>query len=251
MTELRNGLFIISHARVSAFRECPRKYWYAYVSEEEWPEDLMSPPGIVGIGVHRGMRDLCVTGNPALGRRSLEVYLKMPSHREAGPGTAWYEQAMTLFEAGVRAHATIAAEESWAELVAYADWPSGGVVLETRADRVDRLSADRYQVVDWKTGHFEYDDETDDQLDIAHVAARRKLKLGDDVVVRAIAWNLRAGPPRVRELEAEDADWTLERMAALAGRIRAETAYEAAPGPPCRFCRWHSVCPEAAPQPGG
>lgn len=239
-------LFRISPAKLRSFHTCMKQYWFRYVSGSTWPErDENEPPLVIGKAVHRAMQVLCQSQDEGVARQQLDAYLRMPKHSCAAPGTEAYDEAMVLFDRGCEAHRSIDSEESWAERETLAPWPSRGVEVTARVDRVDRLAADHYMVIDWKTGSYEDEDQTDIQLDIGHVAARRTLRLGREVRVTAVGWNLRKDEQRVRELVRDDAQGTMELMAANADRMRRTKEFPATPGPACTFCEWRDQCPEA------
>src|SRR5205823_1072187 len=88
-------------------------------------------------------------------------------------------------------------------------------------------------------------DVLDDQLDIAHLGLRRCQQLDREATVRAVAWNLRNGQQRVRELGRRHAAGALRRFVAIAATIQTTTLFEANPSAGCRLCEWRERCPEA------
>jgi RecB family exonuclease len=246
-------LFSISFSKVQRFQRCRLQYFFEYLSGEPRPPDIQSPAGILGTGVHRAMCLLCNTGDPEVGRAALDAYLRMPVHESAGPGTEWNRLAFEIYENGCAAHASLASEDRWAEKETWAPFPSGGVSVYAKVDRIDRLGPDRWQVIDWKTGRLDDDEATDAQLDLAHVALRVSFRalVGPSATARTVAWNLRSGVQRVRELVRDDARATMRTYAALAKRMQSVTEFPATPGPYCRFCRWVERCPEYAPAVSG
>jgi len=243
---MEGDLFRISHSKIRAFETCRKLYWFRYVSGLQWPRPAPTPAGVVGTAVHRAMKILCDTGVAEDGANELDTYLRMPAHECAGPGTEHYRIAFELFAKGCEAHDSIAAEKSWAELETWAPWPSRNLSLTARIDRVDRLAPDHYQVIDWKTGRYDFDDVIDFQLDIGQIAARVSRQLPEHVRVTAIGWNLRSGDQRVRELGRSQARATMERVAGIAERMQTTSEFEPTPGPLCRYCDWLPQCPEAA-----
>jgi len=240
------SLFRITPAKLRSFHTCMKQYWFRYLSGQSWPErDDNEPPLVIGKAVHRAMHILTQSQNEDVARQQLDIYLRMPKHSCAAPGTESYDEARELFEKGIQAHRSLDAEESWAERETLAPWPSRGVEVSARVDRVDRKTSSHYVVIDWKTGNYEDEDQTDIQLDIGHVAARRTLRLGREVHVTAIGWNLRKDEQRVRELVRADAQATMELMAANADRMERTSEFPATPGPACKFCDWRSQCPES------
>jgi RecB family exonuclease len=239
-------LFRLTHSKIETFRRCRKQYWFAYVSGLPWPEQEQTAALIVGNAVHRAMQKLCDTGHPDDGYAELDAYLRMPKHALAAPGTEGYAEALACYEAGIAAHESIASEARWAELESWAPWERAGITVRSRADRVDRLAANRWLVIDWKTGKFEVEDVTDRQLDLAHVIVRTVRRLPAEATVRAVAWNLRTGQQRVRELTRQDALHTMAYAARMAERMQAEAEFLANPGPHCGFCAWRGRCEAAA-----
>jgi hypothetical protein len=230
---------------VVSYERCRKQFWFRYLSGYPWPESIPTPAGVIGTGVHRAMKTLCETGDPEDGRSELDVYLRMPAHECAGPGTEGYSEAFALFENGCQAHDTIVSEDSWAERDTWVPRPNAGVTLQAKIDRVDRLGPLHWQVVDWKTGRWDFDDVVDSQLDLGHIAARTCFQLPREATVTALAWNLRNGRQRVRELTRDDAVATIKRFVGLAHRIQSTEEFEATPNSGCRFCEWRDRCPEA------
>lgn len=240
---MASGPFPLSHSKARSFLRCRQQYWFGYLSGLPRPPQVMHASGIIGSGVHRALKVLCETGDEQCGADELDAYLRMPAHEVAGPGTDAAADAFALFERGCQAHDSIASERRSAEVDTHAF--GLGISLRARVDRVDRLAAGHWQVIDWKTGRLEEDDVTDEQLDIGHVGVRISKQLAREDTVTAIAWNLRSGHRRVRELVRKDAVATMRRYAALAAEMQATDAFEASPGPHCGFCDWRPQCPAA------
>jgi RecB family exonuclease len=238
-------LFRLTHSKIESFRRCRKQYWFSYVSGEEWPPSRDSAASLVGNGVHRAMQKLCETDDPRDGAHELDTYLRMPKHEIAGPGTEHFTLAMQIYENGVKAHESIESEERWAELDTWVPAKSRGINVRSKVDRADRLSPDRWQLIDWKTGKFDLDDTVDHQLDIAHLVLRTMMRLPKEASVRALGWNLRTGEQRVRELTRDDAVKTVDYLWRLAKRLETTTEWPATPGPGCTFCDWHDRCDEA------
>ncbi|GAB4335396.1 MAG: hypothetical protein Kow0010_22870 [Dehalococcoidia bacterium] len=238
--------FRLSHSKIQAFFLCRKQYWFRYLSREPRPPAVPSAPGIVGTAVHRAMKALCETDDSAAAARELDTYLRMPAHEVAGPGTEPYNEAFDLLLAGCDAHQTLMehSQDRYAELSATVLWRHGGVSLRARIDRADRIDDGRWVIVDWKTGSFDDDDTTDQQLDIGHLALRTQRRLARHETVRAIAWNLRTGHQRIRELTRDDAAGMLDSLSALARRMQEVTEFPAMPNPLCRYCEWLPGCPE-------
>ncbi len=239
------ALFRIFHSKIATFEQCRKKYWFRYVSGYPKPADVISGAGVVGSGVHRAMKALCLTGRPEDGLNALNGYLKMPVHECAAPGTEYHALAIQFYESGCEAHASLAAAQTWAELDVSAPWPSGGIEVTARIDRADHVEGARWRLIDWKTGRYDMDEVVDGQLDIGHVALRKARELPRDAEVTAIGWNLRTGDQRVRVLNREDARGTIDYLSAAARRMQATTEFEATPSFSCSFCEWRPQCEEA------
>lgn len=242
----RPVLFRLTHSKIQQFQRCRKQYWFSYVSGLDWPEQTDSPAALVGNGVHRAMQKLCETGEPEDGAHELDLYLRMPKHESAGPGTDHYPVAFEIYQRGVAAHQSIESEERFAEMDTWVPSHRRGINVRAKVDRADRLDPTRWQLIDWKTGKFDLDDAVDAQLDIAHLVLRTMLRLPKEATVRAVGWNLRSGEQRVRELTREDAVKTVDYLARLAQRLQQLTEFPATPGPQCTFCNWRSQCEEAA-----
>ncbi len=237
------GLFRLTYSKLAAFRQCRKKYWFRQLSGLQAPPPVQTPAGVVGTGVHRAMKVLCETGSPSDGANELDVYLRMPIHDCAAPGSEHHRLAFEFYEAGCQAHASLDSEDRFPELKTYVPSPSRGYTIESRIDRADRLPGG-WQVTDWKTGRYEDDDSTDLQLDIGHLALRVMRRLPAEADVRAVAWNLRTGYQRVRALTRDDARATMDRLGHMAQVIQASTEFPAQPGFACSFCEWRPLCPE-------
>lgn len=245
MASPENPLFRLTHTKIQAFQRCWKKYWFSYVSGLEWPPNRDSAASLVGNGVHRAMQKLCETGNAEDGEHELDLYLRMPKHAIAGPETEHYGLAMEMYRNGIAAHESIGSEARWAELDTWVPSKSRGITVRAKVDRADRLAADRWQLIDWKTGRFDLDDTVDAQLDIAHLVLRTMLRLPREASVRAVGWNLRSGQQRVRELTRDDALKTADYLGGLAQRLGSLSEFPATPGPTCTYCDWRDRCDEA------
>jgi hypothetical protein len=238
-------LFRLSHTKLSSFDQCRKKYWFAYVANAPRDPQSDTPAGVVGTGVHRAMKVLCDTGSEADGAHELDAYLRMPAHEMAGPGTEYHATAFELFANGCRAHASIESEASWSELDTWVPSQPLGIAVTTKVDRADRLDALHWQIIDWKTGKFDYGEVVDAQLDIAHLVLRTARQLPREARVTAIGWNLRSGQQRVRELTRDDAAATMRYLSHRAAQLQSNTEYEATPSAACSYCDWRAQCPDA------
>ncbi|HEY5476252.1 MAG TPA: PD-(D/E)XK nuclease family protein [Tepidiformaceae bacterium] len=240
---MSDARFWLSYTKIASFDRCRKQYWFRYLSGLPKPGDPMNPAGIVGTGVHRAMKALSDTGEAIDGARALETYLRMPAHEIAGPGTEAYVTAFGLFEHGCEAHAEILSEDRWAELSTYIHHRN--VAISTKVDRADLLAGGRWQIIDWKTGRSDRDDDTDQQLDLGHLTLRTVLHLPREAGVTAIAWNLRTGHRRVRALERRDAAATVNLLGGIARRMQTTTDFRATPSGGCAFCEWRQQCDDA------
>lgn len=239
-------LFHMNYSRWKAWVSCRKQYWFSYVSKESWPEDEQSPAGILGKAVHEGMKYLADTNDIEVGAQRMDAYLRMPTHVVAGPGTDNYRMAFEYYERGCEAHKSLGSLDCRTEVDSWRHFKEYGVRLQSRMDRVDKVASDHYVVIDWKTGRYMPDQQTDMQLDIAHTIMRvTRPQLASAGIVDAIAWNLRTGEKRVRRLTVQDAVMTGRLFGRLATRIQEETEFEANPGPLCTFCKWLPKCDDA------
>ncbi|MFN0094160.1 MAG: RecB family exonuclease [Dehalococcoidia bacterium] len=247
-------LFELTYTKVQAFRSCPKKYWFKYLSGEPTPPDVITPAGLIGNGVHRAMKVLGETGDQEAGASELDAYLRMPDHLICGPGTLWYDSAFEIYGNGVTAHTSIGSARQQVERKTHAPDPERGFTIWSKIDRIDQLDDGSWQIIDWKTGKRDSDEETDEQLDLAHVALRRvERRIPADSDVDAIAWNLRSGRRRVRRLSPSHAAGTMRRyflmFQKMAAAQEADGPWEALPGPICSFCEWRPKCPEGGALP--
>ena len=240
------ALFRLTHSKIQQFQRCRKQYWFSYVSGLEWPPLVDSPAALVGNGVHRAMQRLCETGEPEDGAHELDLYLRMPKHEMAGPGTEYWSAAFEIYARGIEAHASIESDDRFAEMDSWVPSKSRGITVRAKVDRADRFGPNRWQLIDWKTGRFDLDDAVDAQLDIAHLVLRTTLHLPREAEVRAVGWNLRTGEQRVRELTRDDAVRTVDYLSRLAQRLQSLEEFPATPGPQCTFCTWRERCEEAA-----
>jgi putative RecB family exonuclease len=240
-----SGLFRLSHSKIQAFDRCTKQYWFRYLSGFEKPPEVITEAGLVGNGVHRAMKALADSNDSEAAGILLDTYLRMPAHEPiAGPGTPGYQTAFDLFERGCEAHAAMGSEAHWGESETWVPSHSQGISVFAKIDRIDRFADGRWQIIDWKTGNWDWDETTDAQLDIGHLAARVVRSLPRDATVSAIGWNLKTGNRRERTLDREAARGTMLLMAGIARRIQAATEFEPTPGPFCTFCDWRPRCPE-------
>lgn len=238
-------LFRLTYSKIESYRRCRKQYWFSYVSGEEWPPSRDSPAALVGNAVHRAMQKLCETGDERDGHHELDLYLRMPAHASAGPGTEYAAEAERIYATGVEAHRSIESEARFAELDTWVPSKRRGITIRSKVDRADRISADRWQLIDWKTGRYDLDDKVDCQLDIAHLVLRTVMRLPHEASVRAIGWNLRSNEQRLRELRQDDAVRTADHLGRWAAEAQATREFIAFPGPHCGFCAWHDRCEEA------
>ncbi len=240
-----DDLFRMTHTKISTFEQCRKHYWFSYLSGLPWPPETDSVATMTGKAVHRAMQVLCETGDESDARNHLDAFLRMPKHAPIAEGTPEYTTVMELFERGCEAHRSIVSEERWAELDTWVPSKARGIAVRTIVDRADRLSANEWQVIDWKTGRADKPESVDRQLDIAHLVVRTARRLPAEASVVAIGWNLRTGDRRVRLLNRGDAANTMHYLASLAQRMQAATEFEATPSPACGYCPWRPQCPEA------
>jgi hypothetical protein len=238
-------IYQITHSKVQSFFRCRKQFWLRYLSGQEWPETPATASGVVGTGVHRALRVLCDTGDAESGAHELEVYLRMPGHDVAGPGTPSYAEAFLFYERGCEAHDGIVSEDRWAEKDTWRPMREENLNVNARIDRIDRIGPNHWQIIDWKTSYADRDDITDAQLDLGHVAARTTLRIPREAVVTAIGWNLRTDRRRVRTLAFTDVGATLRKYVKLAERIQVNRDWSGTPGPQCSFCEWRDRCEEA------
>ncbi len=233
----------INYSKISTFTQCRKKYWFKFI--ERAPSNWRPTPGaIIGRGVHQALGRSAMAGSEESGREALDAYLRMPDHAVAGPDTSYYSSRW-LYSRGSAASNSFDSADTWTELSLAWYWKNADLAFDAILDRVDELSDESWQIIDWKTGNYDAEDATDLQLDIAHVVLRSAKRLPDQTVVTTIGWNLRHETRRVRVLERRHAVATLRMLLVMARRIDATTEFTASPSRLCSFCDFLSRCDEA------
>jgi CRISPR/Cas system-associated exonuclease Cas4 (RecB family) len=241
-------MFQITWTKIRTFERCRKQYWYQYMSGLPRPAEVETPQLAVGKAVHRAMKTLCDTGMHEDGLHHLETFLRMPAHASAGPGTAWFELARSMYDAGCEAHDSIASVDRLSERDTWVPARDDGVTVFARLDRADQMADGTWVVTEWKTGKHDDPEDIDRQLDLGHLGFRTiKPALRSEGTVHAVSWNLQAGRTRRRELTADDARKTHRYAVRYAQRIQSTVEFDATPSRACSFCAWRDQCPDAEP----
>jgi len=233
-----------NYSMLSTFQQCRRKYWFKFVERVRvpWKQNV---DGIIGRGIHESLARYAASDDPEVGRSSLDAHLRMPNHAIAGPGTPFYEFAMALYERGVEACRSIQAQDTWIEQNLRWYWRKADLEFDAILDRVDYLGDGHWQIIDWKTGNYEFGETTDLQLDIAHAVLRAARNLPRDALVTTIGWNLRHETQRVRMLNRGHAAATMRLLLNSARKIAGNQDFSGSPSRLCAFCEFREQCDDA------
>lgn len=243
------GLFEVNPSRLQCYLDCPRRYGYRYV--EKRPERRTFSHTALGRSVHKALRDFYALepsdrtlGNLLAALRHAWDPSGYASKADEEDGLARAEAMLRRFFEGDD-HATvrpIALESKFAFAHAGA-----GILVTGRVDRLD-VNEDGYVIHDYKTGRFRQEPASiDTSLPLSLYAMAVGGRLGRDAS-RIVLHHLASGD-RVethRDAERLRDDWS-ELVEIVAG-MRSAEAYEAKPGPLCRWCDFLSVCPEGRAQ---
>jgi DNA helicase-2/ATP-dependent DNA helicase PcrA len=117
----------------------------------------------------------------------------------------------------------------------------GGVPVQGRIDRLDRIEGGRVTIIDYKTGRPREQKDADKslQLSIYALAAREKWKF---VPEKLVLYNLTSNEAVETTRDEEQLAEAVERIVQAAAGI-AEGNFEATPGYHCRWCDFASLCP--------
>jgi RecB family exonuclease len=247
------------------YRQCPFRF-RCHNDKEVKAEFKPSPKQFVGEAMHAALRIFFDINELPVHERRLDVVGDLLRKAWARvtkdfgtPYTA--EERTVLFGSveqeraqGLKAIDTLKSYLQTADLsvvpIALEDWQYAvvdGVRLGGKIDRVDKESADRIAVWDYKTGKLPYYKETeriveeDLQLPVYGVIAGELYPWADSV---------RVGLIYVSYSQVYDVVWSRrdlaarrERILEVVERIRAETEFSPVINPLCRWCEYLVICP--------
>ncbi|EHR59700.1 RecB family exonuclease [Saccharomonospora cyanea] len=254
-------LIKVTPARLSLYDDCPRRYRMTYLDR---PTPTRAGPwahNTVGAVVHNAMRELF--GLPVAERTPERASVLVSRHwRSAGFADAvqvarYAETARRwvadYVEAG-GADADVVGLEQWVSATVGSDPAAPSLIVEGRADRIDRRGTELV-VVDYKTGRRTPEDadaRRSRALALYAVAAGRTLRAPCS---RVELHHLPTGTVAVAEHTADtlgehvrEAEETATASRAAADRLTRggdpDRLFPARPAPRCAWCEFRPSCPE-------
>ncbi|EID53580.1 RecB family exonuclease [Saccharomonospora xinjiangensis] len=254
-------LIKVTPARLSIYDDCPRRYRMTYLDR---PAPMRTGPwahNTLGAVVHNAMRELF--GLPS-GERTPERAAKLVSRHWRGAGFADAVQVARYAEAARRwvadyveehgADADVVGLERWVSATVGSDPASPSLIVEGRADRIDRRDAELV-VVDYKTGRRAPEDSDarrSQALALYAVAAGRTLRAPCS---RVELHHLPSGTVAVAEHTDESLSEHVRRAEETATASRTATdrlteggdpdqLFPARPAPRCAWCELRPSCPD-------
>lgn len=245
----------LSPTSLRRWRECPHAYWHAYIRKSP-KETAFNRPVERGGAIHHLLRasfdHLLAAGEfpDDLPARAVEHLprLRYPDAEAWRADVRWIADhagryLSTLSPRLARAH-HVALE--WARTYEHPAFPS--FLLTARADRVVRIAAGRYRIIEYKSGKPDVYDLV--QIAALHLCFARALHAADHQITVSVVF-LRTN---------EEREWTFgpgiaeyrERITEIAHAIRTaladESRFAPTPGPYCRTCPYLHRCPAAPPE---
>ena len=117
----------------------------------------------------------------------------------------------------------------------------GGTRVKGRLDRLERVDGHQVRIVDYKTGAAKTDEDAVKSLQLSVYALAAKNDQMEPVSLVFV--NLRDGTAVETNRSEADLRSAESKVIDVAARI-ADGQFEAKPGSHCRFCSYHSICPE-------
>jgi superfamily I DNA/RNA helicase/RecB family exonuclease len=241
---------VLSASDIESYRACPLRYKFARVLRiptEPTPQQRF------GIMVHKvleryhsewdGRPESLQSTLPTL-MRLLDAAWRRAGFRESPGELVWLERAR---EALTRYHRQLADQPGrpvWFERSF--SFPVGGDLVRGRVDRVDRIAEERYELIDYKTGHprTEAQLEGDVQLSLYALAAVRAWKVTAERLAYYYVLDNRK-VPLPGEQDAQALRAVEQKVIDVAEGIR---ALDFAPRPSyavCSSCDFLDICPAA------
>jgi len=235
------GDVLLSYSSISAYRDCPRQYWYRHV--QRLPA-VQSAEAVQGVIMHEALRR---AGEARRNGGDVTAQMLRSLHREvrgeiAFPDTrreATFERNGAAQLEAFRKQGGLEARPEHLEqpfTIAVDGWTLNGVI-----DRIDRTS-DSWRIIDYKSGRPLGRGPRDLQVALYALGAESALKLDPvelEVVYLASGESVRVEP--TRQLLAEAARQGSEVAEGVrAGRFEARPDRRR-----CRLCPYRLVCAEA------
>jgi putative RecB family exonuclease len=246
---------VYSHSRLASFESCPRKFHYRYVLR--LAPEAEGIEGFVGKRVHEVLERLYLATRrgrvPALERvvrRFHELWeagfdparIRIVREQAADWYRAWGERCLVNY---YRGHYPFDRDETLGleQEIAFSLDRAGAYRLRGVVDRIARARDGTLEIHDYKTSQrTPSQEELDRDRQLALYQMGVAPRFGKGPV--ALVWHyLGSGQARRSTRTPAQLDELRSRTIGLIDRIRAETAFEARPGPLCRWCEYSDRCP--------
>jgi len=251
---------VYSHSRLASFEDCPRKFQYRYVLRI--PAETQSIESFLGKQVHEVLERLYLfttSGRvPSLARVIDRFRIWWTEHydpsririaraeNDADHYRALGERCLTNYYRRFYpfdGDHTLAVEER----VAFSLDPDGAYRMQGFVDRIVRARDGAVEIHDYKTSQRmprQAQLDRDRQLALYQMGVAERF--GAETGVRLVWHYLLLDQVRTSRRTTEQLDALRGATIGLIDRIRAETRFEPRPGPLCRWCEYHDLCPASA-----
>jgi RecB family exonuclease len=235
----------LSPTRIGLYLFCPKAYHYYYDRKLRWGK--FSAGHSLGGSLHRTLEAFHRAGPTDEVADLMDRFRSAwtsAGYRDAGEEAEHFAAGEAMLRSYFEGVARTGRETLFVERTVSQEYPD--YVLFGKVDRLDRLASGELEVVDYKSGRLEVNEED--------VRASLALALYQLVVarhhpetpVRAAIYCLRSGnTASILRGEAELAEIE-EGFRITTTRILEETEYAPTPGPHCGECPFHRICPASA-----
>jgi putative RecB family exonuclease len=248
---------IFSHSRLSSFEDCPKKFQYRYVLRI--PSETESIEGFAGKRVHEVLERLYLAAAkdqlPSIARVIRRYHLLWEEHydpqrvRIARPenGVDFYrENGERCLVNYYRRFYPFDADETLGleQRISFDLDPEGAYRIRGVIDRVVRARDGVLEIHDYKTSQRVPPQEQldrDRQLALYQIGVAQQY--GEQQPIRLVWHYLLLDQVRRSSRTPAQLDQLRAQTIELIDRIRVEAAFEARPGPLCRWCEYHDICP--------
>jgi putative RecB family exonuclease len=246
-----------SHSSLSTFDRCPRRYHFRYVARVPAPSESIE--AFLGKRVHEVMERLYAFVDrgmvPSLARVLRRFHQLFDDHFDAGrvrlvrEGAELHDyraQGERCLENAYRSLYPFDGDETLAleRAVSFRLDPDGRYGMRGIIDRLVRARDGALEIHDYKTGRGLPGQgrlDSDPQLALYEIGIRDEL--GEKGEVRLVWHYLFHGARRVSVRTPESLAALREETRERIDAIRAESAWQARPGPLCRWCEYRELCP--------
>jgi putative RecB family exonuclease len=255
--EKEAGPKIFSHSRLSSFENCPKKFQYRYLLRI--PSESESIEGFAGKRVHEVLERLYLAAAkdqlPSIAAVIRRYHLLWDEHYDAERvrivrsenGIDFYrgngERCLSNY---YRRFYPFDADETLGleQHVSFDLDPKGAYRIQGVIDRVVRARDDVIEIHDYKTSQRvprQKQLDRDRQLALYQIGVAQQY--GEQQPIRLIWHYLLLNQVRRSSRTPEQLEQLRAQTIELIDHIRGETSFEARPGPLCRWCEYHGICP--------